>query len=408
MPRLLQGAMRSCINVSPRLSDTGSGGSGVLARAQELGSLLVRVVTWNLQARATAGAAALREELLPPLQHHIYVVGTEECENSIAKSVIIQSKKNWDALLKETLGPQYAVLGHALQASHNANPNPNPPSPLPPPAPPPLQSKKNWEALLKETLGPQYVMLCGHALQASHNVVFVHQAILPLISRVRSFAVATGLGTKTTKLGNKGGIGIAVEASIGSRVGQTKVLFVNAHFAAHQNHVEERIEHFHQIQQELLAAFGPACDDQPPPDCGPLRPLDSFDHVIWSGDLNFRINAPRPVCDLLLQKRMHEVLMANEQLSIARAEGKVFEGYQEGPLGFMPTYKYDKGCDVFDTSPKQLYEYDAVTDLRSSDHRPVFATFRLPFTTPPLSPLPDACGPPISLNQTTSEVCCVQ
>jgi hypothetical protein len=27
-----------------------------------------------------------------------------------------------------------------------------------------------------------------------------------------------------------------------------------------------------------------------------------FDHVVWSGDLNFRINAPRQVADLLLQK----------------------------------------------------------------------------------------------------------
>jgi hypothetical protein len=74
-----------------------------------------------------------------------------------------------------------------------------------------MQSKKNWESLLRETLGPQYVMLCGHSLQATHNVVFVHSGILPLITKVRSFAVATGLGTKTTKLGNKGGIGIAIE-----------------------------------------------------------------------------------------------------------------------------------------------------------------------------------------------------
>eukprot|EP00953_Heterococcus_sp_UTEX-ZZ885_P010471 6118-Heterococcus_DN1.PRE.2 len=73
------------------------------------------------------------------------------------------------------------------------------------------QSKKNWENLLKATLGPQYIMLRGHALQATHAAVFVHAGILPLISAVRSCAVATGLGTKSAKLGNKGGIGIAFE-----------------------------------------------------------------------------------------------------------------------------------------------------------------------------------------------------
>jgi hypothetical protein len=75
------------------------------------------------------------------------------------------------------------------------------------------QSKKNWENLLKATLGPQYIMLRGHALQATHAAVFVHAGILPLISAVRSCAIATGLGTKSAKLGNKGGIGIAFDVS---------------------------------------------------------------------------------------------------------------------------------------------------------------------------------------------------
>jgi hypothetical protein len=57
---------------------------------------------------------------------------------------------------------------------------------------------------------------------------------------------------------------------------------------------------------------------------------------------------------------MHEVLMANEQLSIAQAAGEIFQGYSEGPLSFMPTYKYDKGCDIFDTSVKQVRRAHAV------------------------------------------------
>jgi hypothetical protein len=46
-----------------------SGADGaVLAAALHTGSLLVRALTWNLQAKPTASAEVLRQQLLPPLQ----------------------------------------------------------------------------------------------------------------------------------------------------------------------------------------------------------------------------------------------------------------------------------------------------------------------------------------------------
>jgi len=33
--------------------------------------------------------------------------------------------------------------------------------------------------------------------------------------------------------------------------------------------------------------------------------------------------------------------------------GLAFRGFQEGPLIFAPTYKYDPGTEIFDTSAKQ-------------------------------------------------------
>lgn len=30
-------------------------------------------------------------------------------------------------------------------------------------------------------------------------------------------------------------------------------------------------------------------------------------------------------------------------------EGRVFEEYEEGPITFLPTYKYDNGSDIYDT-----------------------------------------------------------
>ncbi len=132
----------------------------ILKAVMNQGSVLVRVITWNLQASLPENMELVRKRLLSPDGHHIVVVGTEECQNSIATSVIKQSKKNWEAMLAKAMGPSYDILR-------------------------------------------------GHTLQATHLIVFVHKALLPIIGGVQSAAIAVGIGTRTTKLGNKGGVGIA-------------------------------------------------------------------------------------------------------------------------------------------------------------------------------------------------------
>ncbi len=49
---------------------------------------------------------------------HVYIIGTEECERSIAQSALNPSKKNWELRLGETLGSQYvAIRSHTLQVN---------------------------------------------------------------------------------------------------------------------------------------------------------------------------------------------------------------------------------------------------------------------------------------------------
>ncbi len=45
-------------------------------------------------------------------------------------------------------------------------------------------------------------------------------------------------------------------------------------------------------------------------------------------------------------------LWSNDQLSRAVQSGQVFRDFEEGPLMFPPTYKYDVGTDNYDTSSK--------------------------------------------------------
>jgi hypothetical protein len=99
--------------------------------------ILLRVVTWNLCAKAPPKIEELTNKILPVnrcyfvtvtygnqltfsnnTRFHVYIVGTEECERSIAQSALNPSKKNWELHLAKTIGPRYVpVRSHTLQAS---------------------------------------------------------------------------------------------------------------------------------------------------------------------------------------------------------------------------------------------------------------------------------------------------
>jgi hypothetical protein len=108
------------------------------------------------------------------------------------------------------------------------------------------------------------------------------------------------------------------------------------------------------------------------------------------GDLNYRIALERDAVDALLARRVEgggsagggggsagggggsagggggggggggalepealAALVAADQLNAERAAGRIFPGFQEGALAFAPTFKFDKGVDVYDSGPKR-------------------------------------------------------
>ncbi len=51
--------------------------------------------------------------------HDIYVIATQECVRSIASSLFMPSKNEWELLVQKMLGPNYVMVrGHAMQALH--------------------------------------------------------------------------------------------------------------------------------------------------------------------------------------------------------------------------------------------------------------------------------------------------
>lgn len=138
---------------------------------------------------------------------------------------------------------------------------------------------------------------------------------------------------------------------------------------------------------------------------GGERLLNAMDHVIFCGDLNYRLDLAREYSeqithdceastDIATKKKLRYNLLRHDQLLRSISEGRAFVNFSEGEISFPPTFKFDKGTKDYDTSHKQripaytdrilfcsngieVNEYDSVQDATHSDHRPVFATLSL-------------------------------
>ena len=149
--------------------------------------------------------------------------------------------------------------------------------------------------------------------------------------------MSTGLGYGSTRLGNKGGIGISLS------VGRTKILFVNAHLAHGQKGLAKRNEEFHVITSQLARAFVPRPQNERPweSDAVAIRALmEHYDGVFWAGDLNYRVALDRPTVDALLLRRADiEEILQHDQLKSVMKNGDAFQGLAEPSIAFNPTYK---------------------------------------------------------------------
>jgi len=344
--------------------------------------VLIRLITWNLCARNPPAVDEITKTLIPKNKFHFYVIGTEECERSIAQSAI-------------------------------------------------NTSKKKWEAYLQECLGENYIPLRSHTLQATHIIVFGHKAVAHLCNSFTSSAVATGIGNT---LGNKGGVLVSF------KIGNSSFAFVNAHLAAHQNAVKERNQNYHNISKGLAQFLdkknrvamnvASSLDSNSLVDRSANASVNSSldatilnnnishenidkdgrsspailnkkenltldqcaDRVFFMGDLNYRIRGNYAAVLKLLELNMIEVMLHNDQLTWSMANSLVLDNFVEKTICFKPTYKLDLNSDKYDSSTKKripawtdriLYvpngitctAYDADFSLKTSDHRPVYASF---------------------------------
>lgn len=118
---------------------------------------------------------------------------------------------------------------------------------------------------------------------------------------------------------------------------------------------------------------------------------------ILNGDLNYRIDTMgRDTVVKAINATNFSKLLERDQLLVSRRRNPGFpaRAFQEYPIAFAPTYKYDVGSDRYDTSEKRrapawcdriLYRGAGKIkqlnyrrhELRISDHRPVSGLFKM-------------------------------
>jgi len=319
------------------LVDRGGSEQGSLPEFTAESGQIVRIFcgTWNLHGKSPP--ADISDWVSTKIRHHIYVVGTCECERSIGKSLVWANKARWETQMTNHLGEDYQMVG-------------------------------------------------AQNMSAIHIMVFVHKSLWKYCCDVSTGQVATGFANL---VGNKGC------TMVGFKLGHTSLLFMNSHLAAHATKMKERTQNLQRILTDA-----------------PIRKAklsagvhEEYNHVFFIGDLNARINGSRSEVDDLISVKDLSNLLARDQLC-PLLRGEVSEGKHASPLGFwpsfkeaqidfMPTYKFDKGTDIYDSSKKhrvpswtdrilwkddpevRSLSYSSVDLLKSSDHRPVFAQFEV-------------------------------
>ncbi|XP_037543320.1 inositol polyphosphate 5-phosphatase K isoform X2 [Nematolebias whitei] len=197
-----------------------------------------------------------------------------------------------------------------------------------------LIAEDSWSHLLMDTLAPRgFVKVTSVRMQGLLLLLFAKHMHLPYIRNIQTTYTRTGI---FGYWGNKGAVSVRF-----SFFGHM-MCFVNCHLAAHMSNALQRVDEFEYILE--------------------TQDFDIFDtpHVLdhkvvfWFGDLNFRIDdhGLHFVRSSINSGRFH-LLWSKDQLTLVKKNEPFLQEFEEGPLNFKPSYKFDHKSDAYDTSGKK-------------------------------------------------------
>lgn len=255
---------------------------------------------------------------------------------------------------------------------------------------------RDWRDFLMKSLDDYmpaehlYHLLHTAPMVGLFTCVFVKSSLRDRIRNLQGATVKRGMGGLH---GNKGAVAVRF------KIDDSSICLINCHLAAGQSQANQRHGDIAAILETPLF----------PTERDPGVRVDSYvgggdgsmivDHelCVLNGDLNYRIDTmSRDTVVTAVKQNNLAKLLDRDQLLVARRRNPAFRlrAFDEMPITFAPTYKYDVGTDNYDTSEKrrspawcdrllhkgrgriQQLDYRR-HEVRVSDHRPVTGSFNL-------------------------------
>ncbi|XP_056904914.1 inositol polyphosphate 5-phosphatase Ka isoform X3 [Takifugu flavidus] len=187
-----------------------------------------------------------------------------------------------------------------------------------------------WSHCLMTSLAPrQYIKVASIRMQGLLLLVFSKLKHVPFIRDIRATYTRTGI---FRYWGNKGGLSVRM-----SFYGHT-LCFLNCHLAAHMQYASERVDEFEYIMDTQTF------------DCKKTPKVIDHRLVFWFGDLNFRIQDHGiHFVRSCISSQNYNLLWSKDQLNVMKDKEELLQQFEEGPLEFQPTYKFDLNSDTYDT-----------------------------------------------------------
>ncbi|XP_048839793.1 inositol polyphosphate 5-phosphatase K-like isoform X1 [Brienomyrus brachyistius] len=199
-----------------------------------------------------------------------------------------------------------------------------------------LVFEDSWSLLFMATLGPLgYVKVTSVRMQGLLLLVFSKQLHLPFIRDLQTTYTRTGI---FGYWGNKGGVSARI-----SFYGHA-LCFLNCHLLAHMSYAAQRVDEFEYILdvQEFDTHNTPHVLDH--------------DLVFWFGDLNFRIDDHGLLfLRAAITSNRFSLLWNKDQLLMMKKKEALLQEFEEGPLYFKPTYKFDRFSQTYDTRAPKMW-----------------------------------------------------
>lgn len=135
---------------------------------------------------------------------------------------------------------------------------------------------------------------------------------------------------QTKKLGANGMLANKAAVFFRWNIGETSLVAICCHLAAHDQNWEQRNSQWHEIVEDMK----------------------DIDYIIFMGDLNYRIAMTYEECIEKIGTKSYEELYEKDQLHMTQITDKIIGSFKEPEIRFNPTFKFDINSDQYDTSPK--------------------------------------------------------